>query len=99
MIDVNTPPPVLDGGRLLAYAIVDGSIVHTSKSTLYVDGKLLGRVPKLAICQSQDTTETLLLFCDEGWNSLGAVACASMDEARKRAESEYRGIESKWIDA
>jgi hypothetical protein len=78
---------------------MDESIVHTARSTLYVDGKLLGRVPRIAICQSPDTPETLLLFCDEEWNSLGVVACASIDEARKRAESEYQGIATKWIDA
>ena len=92
------PPPVLDGGRLLCYAIVDETVVHTGRSTLYVDAKPMGAVPGLAIVQ-QETGAVLLLFCDEQWNSIGVVECPSLPEAQKRAESEYRGLSTKWVDA
>jgi hypothetical protein len=92
------PPPVLDGARLLAYAVVDETIAHTGISTLYVDAKPIGAVPRLAVVQ-QETGAVLLLFCDEHWNSIGVVECSSLSEAQKRAESEYRGLSTKWVNA
>lgn len=92
----SVPPPVLDGARVLAYAVVDETVIYTGRSILYVDGKLLGAVPRLAICQ-QKAEAVLLLFCDEGWGSLGVVECPSLSEAQKRAETEYKGISSKWV--
>lgn len=95
----NTPPPILDGARLLVYAVIDDSVIYNSRSTLYVDGKLLGAVPRLAIGQPSDTEQVLLFFCDEKWNSLGMVECTSLADAQKRAESEYHGISKNWVDA
>ena len=94
----NAPPPALEGARLLAYAIVDATVGHTGKSTLYVDGKLLGAVPCLAICQ-QWPDAVLLFFCDEKWESLGVVECPSLAEAQKRAEGEYTGLSKRWVNA
>lgn len=99
MPESDAPPPVLEGGRLLAYAMVDESIVNTGRSTLYVDGKLLVSVPRLAICQVGGASNVLLLFCDESWNALGVVECASQEAAFERAESEYQGLRRKWIVA
>lgn len=95
----NMPPPIVGGARLLAYASADDTIIYTNKSLLYVDGKLLGYVPNLAICESLEDAEILLQFCDEHWDPLGVAAFATVDEARGRAESEYHGITNKWIDA
>lgn len=92
-----TPPPILDGARVLAYAVLDDSVVHTGRSTLYVDGKALGLVPRLAICQDLDAKDVLLLFCNEQWHSLGAVSHSSLKEAQERAEIEYRGVFPKWV--
>jgi ClpX C4-type zinc finger len=92
------PPPVLDGARLLAYAIMDEEVVHSGKSTLYVDAKPLGAVPGLAIAE-QDAGTILLLFCDEHWDPLGVVECPSLTEAKIRAEREYSGLSAKWVQA
>lgn len=92
------PPPVLDGARLLAYAIVDETVTHTGSSTLYVDGKPIGAVPCLAIVQ-QETGGVLLLFCDEQWDSIGVVECSSLAEAQTRADSEYKGLSTTWVNA
>ena len=36
------PPAVLDGARILKYAIVDSSVTFTDKITLIIGGKLMG---------------------------------------------------------
>jgi hypothetical protein len=69
-MSATVPPPVPDGARLLASAIVDETVAHTGSSTLYVDGKPIGAVPRLAVVL-QETGAVLLLFCDEQWNSIG----------------------------
>lgn len=92
------PPPVLDGARLLAYAAVDGSVTHDAKLALLVDGKPLGAVPGIAICEEQ-AGGVLLMFCDDLWQSLGVTQCSSLAEAKSRAEREYSGLAAKWIDA
>lgn len=73
-------------------------MVHVPGAGLYVNGKPLGTVPCLAICQDIETKEALLLFCDDQWNSLGIASCASLTEAKERAEREYRGVSTKWIN-
>jgi ClpX C4-type zinc finger len=88
----------LDGARLLVYAVLDKTVVHSGKSTLYVDGKPIGAVPGLAVAQ-QDAGTILLLFCDQHWSPLGVVECPSMPEAKNRAEREYSGLSAKWVNA
>jgi hypothetical protein len=100
MTKLDTPPPAIDGARLLAYAFVDDSVTYDDgKSTLYVDGVLLKAVPRLAICELLETRAALLFFCDKDWNSLGVTEHDSVESAKKRAENEYHGIAAKWVTA
>jgi hypothetical protein len=73
-------------------------MTHVAKLALLVDGKPLGTVPGIAICQEQ-TGGVLLMFCDDHWQSLGVAQCSSLAEAKSRAEREYSGLSAKWIDA
>jgi hypothetical protein len=93
-----SPPPVVDGARVLAFANVDKSVAFTDSGSLLVDGKPLGKVPCLAICEADDGA-VLLMFCDKKWSSLGVVGCASLARAKTRAEQDYVGISRKWIKA
>lgn len=99
MSELDKPPLTTDESRLRAYAVVDESIVYTNMGLLYVNGELLERAPHLAIYESLHATEYMLMFCDDDWEPLGVAVLASLEEARKRAESEYHGISGKWIDA
>src|SRR6266404_6227603 len=98
---ISAPPPVLCFARLLAYAIVDESVVFTGKRQVYVEGKPLGRVPCLALCQdvAPDEDEIMLFHCDEQWNVLGVSGGETdLEAAKADAEVAYRGIAAKWID-
>jgi hypothetical protein len=90
------PPLILDGAKVLEYAIVDGSVEYTGLGSIYVGGKLLGIVPKLTICQSYKAKDYLLFHCNETWKVLGIAGYASIREAKRSAEKTYKGITSKW---
>ena len=101
MMSISAPPPVLCFARVLAYAIVDESVVFTGKQQVYVDGKLLGRVPCLALCQNvaPDEDEIMLFHCDEQWNAVGVSGGETdLPAAKANAEITYRGIAAKWVD-
>jgi hypothetical protein len=79
---------------VLAYAILDESIPHSGRGSLVVNGKRLGRVPRLAIARL--AADVLLLHCSPTWKVLGTAAFASADEAERSAERTYPGISRKW---
>ena len=99
------PPPVLAGTRVLEYAIVDETVVFTGRLHLYVDGERLGPVPRLAICQSFESDELLLFYCDDEWQTVGVEAWngpedgqkGGIEDAKRSAENCYSGISSRWI--
>jgi len=100
------PPPIIAAGtRVLEYAVVTEPVRFTGNLQLYVDGALLGEVPCLAICESLDSEELLLLHCDDDWNVLGIQAwntaegsgVSSVDDVKARAEKYYAGISSQWM--
>lgn len=80
------PPPLLDSAKVIKYAVVDGSVEFTGQLCLYVGGKLLGKVPHLAICQNYKAKDYLLFFCNKKWKVLGAAGYKSMKETKQRAE-------------
>ena len=95
----HAPPPALGCRRVLAYAVVDGSVQYAGRTLLFVDGKELGPVERLAICKSQDDPDFLLVYCNRDWDARGVSAFSSMAEAKAKAESIYPGLSSHWIAA
>jgi len=94
-----SPPPVLDCARVLRYVIIDKSIEFSGRSLLFVDGKELGEVPCLAICEEKKTGAVLLFHCTRDWTVLGCSAHESVTDAQVRAEGVYKGAFSRWVDA
>jgi hypothetical protein len=88
------PPAVLSEAMVVAYAVLDASMPYSGRGGLVVDGKKLGRVPRLAIARSG--TDVLLLHCDPAWKVLGAAVFAGTGEAEHAAERSYPGISGKW---
>lgn len=95
-------PPVIDSARLLAYAFNDLDVEFTDRINLFIGkaGEMtkLGEVPNLAICESFGSKDILLLLCDESWNSEGVIGeFASVERAKQKAETGYRGVSDKFI--
>jgi hypothetical protein len=96
---IQTPPPVIDCSRLLCYAIVNHNVQFSGRTLLFVDGKELGQVPCLAICEEKRPSGVLLFHCDREWTTLGCSAHPSTAEAKAKAERIYAGISALWVDA
>lgn len=97
---MQSPPPVLAGLHVVAYAAADDAVVFEQRRTLNVDGEWLGRVPRLAICQNFDSLEYAVQHCTEDWDLLGIGAgYTSVDEAKAAMERSYHGIRTKWVMA
>ena len=92
------PPADLLGGRLLEYAVLADRVPYSGHSYLYVDGKELGPVPRLALSQLAEA-EVLLAHCDDGWEVLGVAGYPSVVQAKKRAERIYPGVSACWVAA
>lgn len=97
------PPAVITGNdrALLYYAVLDESVGYTKgHGLLFVDGKEIGKVPCLAICQDKDSRTFTLYYCDRDWSLLGVAAdYKSIDAAKHRAELIYPGLAARWIEA
>ena len=93
------PPEELTGARVLAYALIDESTPYSGRITLYVDGELIGPVPRLVIAlNNYEPDDYLLLYCNENWDVIGAGGYASLVSAKESANSAYPGVASRWRD-
>jgi hypothetical protein len=95
--DLPVPPPVLANARVLEYAILDQRVKYSGYSDLFVDGKILGPVPYLAIYRHFDRPEFYLFYCNLEWEVLGIDTCASVAKAEAHAERAYPGVSECWI--
>lgn len=93
------PPPALDSARVIAYAIVDDSVQWTGRQKLFHDGKEMGPVPCLALCQNAwgDWKDIHIFHCNADWEVLASGGASTLEEAQATAERAYRGINAKWV--
>jgi hypothetical protein len=90
------PPPILACSRVLYYVRIDKSIAYRGRTLLFVDGKELGRVPCMAICEENRGSGVLLLHCNRNWKDLGVSVHESVAAAKKKAEWIYPGLAEHW---
>jgi ClpX C4-type zinc finger len=91
------PPPVLASARVLEYAVLDESVGYSGQSRAFVDGRELGRVPRLAVCAAPGKGEALLFHCAEDWSILATGRYPSPALAKARAERTYPGVSRCWV--
>lgn len=96
-----TPPSAIttNDRALLHYAVLDESVGYAAGHGLFfVDGKEIGKVPCIAICQDKDSLKFTLYYCDRDWSLIGAAAgYESVDAAKRRAERIYPGSSARWV--
>jgi ClpX C4-type zinc finger len=97
---MNPAPSILAGTYVVAYAHVDTSVTFVQRKNLSVDGEWLGRVPCIAICEDFESSDLMIQYCDESWDTLGiAGGLKNAEDAKRRAELSYVGIAELWRDA
>jgi ClpX C4-type zinc finger protein len=96
------PPPIItvNDRVLLHYAILNDSVGYNSgHGLMFVDGKEIGRVPCLAICQDKNSPQFMLYYCDSDWSLIGIASYDTVAAAKRRAERIYPGSFACWIEA
>jgi hypothetical protein len=88
------PPSALASARVTHYAIRHASVPFVQRGNLYVDGKLLGAVPCLAIAHDGDAY--LLLHCTRHWTPRCAVSYPTVAAAKADAERRFPGLSKRW---
>ena len=90
------PPPMLMGYRVTHFLVRDKSIKFSGRSYLFVDGKELGAVPRLAI--GAHKSEGYVLFhCGSSWNVRGTEASFdSVVDIKRSVARIYPGSFNKW---
>jgi hypothetical protein len=99
MNEIIPPPPALDCARVIEFAVIDKTVHFEQQGCLIVDGKIVGRVPNIAICQNLDESTLMIFHCDADWNVLGIQAdYRSLQEAKSKLEKSYVGLApTAWI--
>ncbi|HUJ00023.1 MAG TPA: hypothetical protein VLY46_07290 [Usitatibacter sp.] len=89
---MNEPPVLLDGARVLEFAILGDSARGIA------DGVALGpdAVARLAIAESLLEEGVFLLHCDAEWGTVIGESFADLQAARVAAAEAYRGHAIGW---
>ena len=95
---MTTPPPELDGAKVLKYAILQDDVENTGDVLHRVNGQELVDVAALAICQFPTNDDLYIFYCDSNWTVLTDLCRETMAAALGQAEFEYRGISQHWKD-
>ena len=96
------PPPIItvNDRLLLHFAVLNDSVgFNSGHGLMFVDGKEIGKVPHLAICQDRDSPQFMLYYCDRNWRPIGIASYASVEAAKQRAERIYPGSSRCWVQA
>jgi hypothetical protein len=94
----DAPPSVLNSARVLCYAIV-GDLPYQQWEKLFVGGRIVGKVPHLAICLDLGRDIGPMLFhCDERWQVIAISGAETVEAIKARAEENYPGVSARWVD-
>jgi hypothetical protein len=93
------PPEELDGARVLAFAVIDGSGAPTGGTTHRIGNEILGPAAGLAIARYDAGDGSFYLFyCDPDWQVVTDTCHPTLELAREQAEYEYRGVSARWCN-
>lgn len=93
------PPPMIDSAKLIQFADAGPPVLFTGIQCVYVDGKLIGSAPRLAICQQISDMAFLLYLCNEHWEVVAVVGGDDVSSLISKAERWYQGINAKWVSS
>ncbi len=90
------PPAMLDGARVLKFAVLDVSTEPTGGTTHRIGDVVLGPAAGLAIARYDGDPPFYLFYCDPAWEVVTDTCHPTLELAHEQAEFEYRGVSSLW---
>jgi hypothetical protein len=98
MASMEEPPPILDGCRVVEYAILDRSRTASSRISTVVEGVTvdLATVAGLVVTENLAAEGHFLLHCNERWETLAAGHHPDAATARDFAARAYAGVPIPW---
>jgi hypothetical protein len=86
------PPSLLDGARVIRFAIIDERVEPTGQTIHRVGDQVAGPAAALVVCQYDGECDFYLFYCDAEWNVVTDTWHETMESALNQAAFEYRGI-------
>ena len=93
------PPILLDGARVLEYAILEGKAGDALRMRGLAAGVPLGSeaVARLVIAENLVEEGVFLIHCNDEWSTVIGESYADARSARVAADESYRGDPIEWI--
>lgn len=93
---MSPPPDHLTSARVLFYTPLDSRHRPTGAAHHAVHGHELGPVAGLALCQYEADPHVYIFYCSPDWQVITETCHHSLQDARKQAEAEYKGVGATW---
>jgi hypothetical protein len=97
---LDEPPVMLDGTRVVEYAVLDRAQVAASRSSISLGGIPVdfNELAGVVIAESLAEGGYYLLHCNKQWETLAAAHYTQRDSARESATRAYAGLTVPWQD-
>jgi hypothetical protein len=95
---MDEPPIMIDGTRVLAYAILDEQARKSPGFRAMAGGMPLdgNAVARLVVTENLVEAGAFLIHCDEEWGTVAAEAFPDPDSAQAGAREAYTGVAIDW---
>ena len=93
---MSRPPDHLSNAQVLFYTPIDSRHLPTGVAPHSVHGHELGPVAGLALCRYETDPNVYLFYCSPEWQVITETCHHSLQDARRQAEAEYKGVGATW---
>ncbi len=92
------PPVLLDGSRVLEYAVLDPSVATSGHVSVVVEGVSLDLNSICGLVIAEDLVEggVFLLHCNKQWQTVAAGRYDRPEAARASADAAYADVTAHW---
>jgi glycosyltransferase involved in cell wall biosynthesis len=94
-LEMELPPPAIDGVPVIAFAILDSRVRWTGRCRHFRNGESQPPAQALAICGGADSWH-YLIGCSSDWQPLTETRHRTLEETKRQAEYEFAGVGGCW---
>jgi hypothetical protein len=94
------PPILLDGARVVRFALLDTGGGARRLSAVVADGVPVdsGTVTRIAMAEDLVDGSIIVMYCNEEWGTVAAERHPDLDTAQRSADAAYAGMALGWIE-